>query len=82
MVRTYEPAEIADLYETRALTEGYAAGRAARFVTEDDIELLQESSGRFEALLDEQDVVPLVKENLVFHGVVLEASRSPTWRNW
>jgi DNA-binding GntR family transcriptional regulator len=78
VVRTYEPAEIADLYETRALTEGYAAGRAARFVTEDDIELLQESSGRFEALLDEQDVVPLVKENLVFHGVVLEASKSPT----
>jgi DNA-binding GntR family transcriptional regulator len=78
VVRTYEPAEIADLYETRALTEGYAAGRAARFVTEGDIELLRESCGRFETLLDEQDVVPLVKENLVFHGVILEASQSPT----
>jgi DNA-binding GntR family transcriptional regulator len=78
VVRTYEPAEIADLYETRALTEGYAAGRAARFVTEGDIELLRESCDRFETLLDERDVVPLVKENLVFHGVILEASRSPT----
>jgi DNA-binding GntR family transcriptional regulator len=78
VVRSYEPAEIADLYETRALTEGYASGRAARFVTADHIRLLHQSCARFEALLEETDVVPLVKENLAFHSVILDASRSPT----
>jgi DNA-binding GntR family transcriptional regulator len=78
VVRSYEPAEIADLYETRAMAEGYASGRAARFVTGDDIKLLRQSCTRFEALLDEPDVVPLVRENLAFHSVILDAARSPS----
>lgn len=78
VVRSYQPAEVGDLYETRAMAEGYAAGRAARFVTDDDVELLRQSCARFEALLHEPDVVPLVKENLAFHGVIARAARSPT----
>jgi DNA-binding GntR family transcriptional regulator len=78
VVRSYTPAEIADLYETRAMVEGYASGRAARFVTDSDLELLRQSCTRFEALLDEHDVVPLVKENLAFHGVILGAANSPS----
>jgi DNA-binding transcriptional regulator YhcF (GntR family) len=38
VVRSDTPAEIADLYETRAMVEGYASGRAARFVTDSDLE--------------------------------------------
>jgi DNA-binding GntR family transcriptional regulator len=60
------------------MAEGYASGRAARFVTGDDIKLLQQSCSRFEVLLDEPDIVPLVRENLTFHSVILDAARSPS----
>jgi DNA-binding GntR family transcriptional regulator len=77
-VRSYEPAEIADLYETRAVLEGYAARRAARLAIDDDIRRLHESCGRFEQLVGADDVVPLVDENFVFHRVILDVAKSLT----
>jgi DNA-binding GntR family transcriptional regulator len=78
VVRSYGPREIADLYETRAMVEGYAAGRAAKLVTESGLEALRTSCIRFEQLIDEGDVVSLVGENLAFHNVIIEAADSPS----
>ncbi len=81
-VRSYEPADLDDLYRLRALVEGYAARRAAARMSPDDLRLLDESCERFDALRAEDDIVDLVKENLLFHGTVMEAAGSKRLRRW
>lgn len=75
-VRSYEPEEIEDMYQLRALLEGHAAHRAATRISEDDIRRLHESNARFAKLRAADDVVDLIKENLVFHNIILEAAGS------
>jgi DNA-binding GntR family transcriptional regulator len=75
-VRAYEPEEIEDMYELRALLEGHAAHRAATRISEEDLGRLRESNERFATLGAENDVVDLVRENLAFHNTVLEAAGS------
>jgi DNA-binding GntR family transcriptional regulator len=75
-VRTYEPEEIEEMYELRALLEGRAAHRAAARISDGDIGRLHESNARFAALRATDDVVELVRENLVFHNTILEAAAS------
>jgi DNA-binding GntR family transcriptional regulator len=78
MVRAYTPAEISDVYETRAVLEGHSAARAARNATMDTVDRLRASNDRFAALMDGEKVELLVRENLVFHKVVLDATQSPS----
>jgi len=75
-VRTYEADDLDDLYQLRALLEGFAARLAATRISADDLERLRESCGRFVALRAEDDVADLVRENLLFHGIILEAAAS------
>jgi DNA-binding GntR family transcriptional regulator len=76
-VATYDRDDLADCYGLRAVIEGYAARRAATRATAAEVESLERSCERFDALSgDGADVLPLVRENLVFHGVVHEASGS------
>ena len=75
-VRAYEPEEIEDMYELRALLEGHAAHRAATRISGEDVRRLHESNARFATLRAENDVVDLVRENLVFHNAILEAAGS------
>jgi len=75
-VRAYEPEEIEDMYELRALLEGHAAHRAATRISDDDIRRLRESNERFAELRAADDVVELVRENFVFHNTILEAAGS------
>lgn len=75
-VRTYERADLEDMYELRALLEGQAAARAAGRVTGDDLDELRSSCDRFERLLDGSDLPALVKENSRFHGTILGAAGS------
>ena len=75
VVRSHAAGDLEDLYQLRALLEGYATRRAAANITEAALESLEASCDRFEELMD-SEVQELVKENLFFHNVILEASRS------
>jgi DNA-binding GntR family transcriptional regulator len=75
-VRSYETAEIEDMYQLRALLEGYAARRAAVRMKRRDIARLRQSCERFSRLRAADDVVDLIKENLAFHNTILEVAGS------
>jgi len=75
-VRSYAVGDLDDMYQLRALLEGYAARRAATRISLEDVERLEESCDRFVRLRAEDDLLDLVKENLFFHRVVLEAADS------
>lgn len=74
-VRVHDAQDLDDLYQLRALLEGYAARKAAAHATEDLVRMLWLSCDRFEELSD-GDVRALVKENFVFHNAILEAAGS------
>jgi len=78
-VRSYDAADLDDMYRLRALLEGYAARRAAEEIMEDALDGLRESNERFAALTASgaADVQELVRENLFFHNTILEAAGSP-----
>ena len=74
-VRVHDAEDLDDLYQLRALLEGYAARRAAARAPENLAQELWASCERFEAVPD-SDVRALVKENLAFHNAILEAAGS------
>lgn len=74
-VRAHTAEDLDDLYQLRALLEGFAARRAATRLTEDQIDELRASCDRFD-LLAEGDVREIVKENMYFHNTILEAAGS------
>jgi DNA-binding GntR family transcriptional regulator len=75
-VRAYAVDDLDDVYQLRAVLEGYAARRAATRISTDDIALLEESCSRFGRLDSKDDLSDLVRENLFFHNVVLAAAAS------
>jgi DNA-binding GntR family transcriptional regulator len=75
-IRTYTAAELDDMYQLRALLEGYAARRAATRLKNRDLERLRASCRRFARLSTGDSLVELVQENLVFHQTILEAAAS------
>jgi len=75
-VRTYEAEDLDDLYQLRAVLEGFAARLAAARISVEDVGRLRESCERFVALRAEADVAELVRENVLFHDLILEAAGS------
>lgn len=76
-VRSHSADDLTDLYQLRALLEGYAARLAATRLSGDTIAALRDSCTRFEALVgDEADMSALVKENLFFHQTILDGAGS------
>ena len=75
-VRSYQPADLDDLYRLRALLEGFAARLAAARITESEVAELRASCERFVALRAQDDVMELGRENVRFHDVILDAARS------
>jgi len=75
VVRSHDGDDLEDLYQLRALLEGYAARRAAANISETSVAELWASCQRFEEVI-ESDVQELVKENLFFHNVILDAAQS------
>jgi DNA-binding GntR family transcriptional regulator len=75
-VREHTPAEIGEIYETRAALEGYAALLAAQRGTDEDLELIRAIH------LDADSPVPrtardhLVEVNDVFHQAILDAAHN------
>jgi DNA-binding GntR family transcriptional regulator len=75
-VRAHGPEDLDDLYQLRALLEGYAARRAASRISAEAIEQLRASCERFEELRSDTELRELVRENLFFHGTILEVAGS------
>ena len=75
VVRSHDGDDLEDLYQLRALLEGYGARRAAANISEKSIADLWVSCDRFDSLI-EGDVQELVKENMFFHNTILDAARS------
>jgi DNA-binding GntR family transcriptional regulator len=75
VVRTHDADDLVDLYQLRALLEGYAARQAAARVSDEEIVLLRESCDRFDRIASD-DVRELVKENLLFHCAIHAAAGS------
>jgi DNA-binding GntR family transcriptional regulator len=75
-VRSYDAADLEDLYLLRALLESFAARLAATRITDDEIAALRASCERFGELRARDDVTELVRENVLFHDVILAAARS------
>jgi DNA-binding GntR family transcriptional regulator len=75
-VRVHTPEDLDDLYQLRALLEGYAARRAAARISEEQIELMRGSCDRFDMLSPADELRELVRENLLFHNTILDAAGS------
>lgn len=73
-VRNFTIAEIEDIFDIRAFVEEYAAKRAAKAVTEEQL-------AEMEAVLDEmeqnKELQAFVHLDMYFHGLVLDAAGSP-----
>jgi DNA-binding GntR family transcriptional regulator len=75
-VRSHTAEDLDDLYQLRALLEGYAARRAAGRISDDVIAVLKASCSRFDVLSQEDDLRAIVKENLLFHSTILDLAGS------
>ena len=75
-VRAYEPGDLEDIYQLRALLEGYAARRAAGRLSDEKLLALRASCDRFAAMSPADDLREVVRENFVFHNTILEAAGS------
>lgn len=78
VVKAYSIEEIVDLYDTRAVLEAFAASRAARSITKEQIRELDDSCQRFASLIDSNDVIKLVHENSTFHHTILHVTSNGT----
>ena len=69
-------AEIEDIFNTRAFVEEYAATRAAKRVTDQQLVEMEEILQRMERDRD-QDLSVFVHLDMEFHGLVMDAAGSP-----
>lgn len=79
-VRSWTMYEITEVYELRALLESRAAGRAARFRTEDESAQLYELCAEMENAASQEplpDLELVAAKNAEFHALVLASARSP-----
>jgi DNA-binding GntR family transcriptional regulator len=74
-VKRYDQARLKELYDVRAVLEGYAAKLAAERLTDRDLRALEESCDRFAKLRTSAELLAdLAYENLVFHTAILDAA--------
>jgi DNA-binding GntR family transcriptional regulator len=78
-VRTFDPADLLDLYEVRQLIEPYAARRAATRLGDAELTRLEDLCRTAEQLggVDEPSVSEQISLNEEFHMIVIEGAASP-----
>ena len=76
-VRVYSLDDLDDMYQLRALLEGFAARSAASRMTPAQLDELRDASERFDALSAESDIDALLKVNDRFHEIILVAAANP-----
>ena len=79
VVRRFDAADLADLYDVRALIEPYAARRAATRIAAQDVARLVEICDRADArgAADDAAVEDQVALNEEFHRIIVAAAQSP-----
>ena len=79
VVRSFDPADLVDLYEVRALLEARAAGLAAARIAPADLALLEATCERVESLTGNsaRTIDTLIATNEDFHRILIEAAGSP-----
>lgn len=84
-VASWTDAELTDIFELRALLEGYAAGRAATRLTSAELDRLDTLSDEMDSLLDklpsEQHYARITQLNSEFHQLIIGAAGSPLLRS-
>jgi len=70
--------EIEQIYQARALLEGYAARRAARRISVEDLQRLRVLLQEMRQAVQEGDLVRLAEKDLAFHEEILRLSGSRT----
>ena len=75
-VRVHDAKDLNDLYELRALLEGYATRRAAERISKREVNSLRLSCDRFDKLSPDDDLRGVVRENLLFHNTILQVAAS------
>lgn len=73
VVKAFDPADLLDLYEVRALIEPHAARRAATRINDEDINRLKELC----RLADRAGVNEQIALNEDFHRIIANAAESP-----
>jgi DNA-binding GntR family transcriptional regulator len=79
VVRSFDAADLLDLYDVRALIEPYAARRAATRIDDASLERLRELCTLAEArgAADDAAVEDQVALNEEFHRIIIDAAQSP-----
>ena len=75
-VRSFDAADLGEMYLLRAAVEGLAARLAAERVTARSLSKLRRSCDRFEAVCAGGTLKELVRDNLHFHDTILEIAGS------
>ncbi|HSK99542.1 MAG TPA: GntR family transcriptional regulator [Rubrobacteraceae bacterium] len=81
MVCSFSVEDVRDIYDLRAVLEGYAARRAARRISGEELGRLSELAEEMEGLAGrfsehEEEIRRLVVLNQEFHGTIVVASRN------
>lgn len=82
MVCSFSTEDVGDIYDLRAVLEGYAARRAADRISEDELIRLRSLAEAQEAITPgsfedhEEEIRHLVATNQEFHGTIVAASRN------
>jgi DNA-binding GntR family transcriptional regulator len=74
VVRTYTEEDLIDMYDLRAVLEGFAARRAAQRITAEQLATLDRTNDQFRALRKKRDLFGMIRENLLFHTTIAEAA--------
>ena len=75
-VRNLSVKEIEDIFDTRAFIEEYAAKRAAKRITDEQLAEMEEILRQMEQGKN-QDISVFVHLDMEFHGLVMDAAGSP-----
>jgi DNA-binding GntR family transcriptional regulator len=81
-VRTFSKKDIKQIYDLRALLEGYAASQAALFRTENDINEMNKTNRLYAGAIDRMgefhpvNIKEIVRLNNKFHEIILFASKN------
>jgi len=82
VVRTFSKEEVKEIYDLRAVLEGYGARRAAVLITDEELSSLKRINESMQASLQRtfpskaEEVRWLVEQNNEFHRIIVGASRS------
>jgi DNA-binding GntR family transcriptional regulator len=81
-VNELRPEEIDDLFSLRRLLEGFAAERAAKRITSEDLEAMAKLLSEMEResrneQIDLRSRARFIDKDVEFHGIIVRAARSP-----